>query len=286
MHSLSYYSISDGAPVRGDINRGSIRSDKYPIAVNCAGNFKASFSFTTDNPSGRKDIYFLYIVRGEMDVLLGDITVHATAGSVIVFPPDKRYKYSYVSSGEELDYLWVHFTGSYAEQLLSECGLYPLPYFSTTSDNRAIPEKFKKLFEIFERGGARQRVELAVTLEQILLAAAKATAEKSPPPPLEKSIRFIHLSYNSKISVPELAAMENLSNSRYIALFHKQMGMSPSAYIIDLRMNAACELLQSTDISVKQIGLLVGYEDPHFFSKLFKKHIGVSPKEYKLRVNQ
>ena len=46
-------------------------------------------------------------------------------------------------------------------------------------------------------------------------------------------------------------------------------------------MSAACELLESSNISVKQVGALVGYNDPHFFSKLFKKHVGISPSEYR-----
>lgn len=279
MHSISYYSSSDSSCGR-DLNRCSVESKEYPITVNCAGNFRAAFPFTTDNLSGRKDFYLLYIVRGEMTTLLGNDNVCTPAGSILIFPPDKRYKYSYLG-GEELDYLWVHFTGSYAEKLLSECGLGPLPYFFEIADGRGITEKFKKIFEIFEDGGPLQRQALAVTLEQIIVSVAKAKEKKTSPRPLEKSMRYIHLSYNRKLSVPELAAMENLSNSRYIALFHGQTGVSPTAYIIRLRMSAACDLLQSTDLSIKQVGTLVGYEDPHFFSKLFKKYIGVAPKAYK-----
>ena len=278
MHSLSYYSLPKTNHDK-ELNRCSIESYEYPLTVNCAGNFKAAFPLTTDNQSGRKDFYLLYLLSGELDVLIGEETVRASAGSLIIFPPNKRYKYSY-SSAEELDYLWVHFTGSYAERLLSECGLSPLPYFSPALNSRRIPEKFKKIFEIFETGGSLQRHELAVTLEQIILSAAskeKGGKKRS----LDRSIRYIHLNYNQKISIPELAAMENLSNSRYIALFTDQMGASPTSYIIKLRINSACDLLLTTDLSVKQIGTLVGYDDPHFFSKLFKKHVGLSPKAYK-----
>jgi AraC-like DNA-binding protein len=75
--------------------------------------------------------------------------------------------------------------------------------------------------------------------------------------------------------------MENLSNSRYVAIFTQCMGMPPVRYILELRLRYACQLLESTDMSIKEISALSGYSDPHFFSKQFKKYIGVSPRDYR-----
>ena len=279
MNSISYYSQEDQVGQK-NLNRCSIASDEYPITVNCAGNFKTVFPFTTDNPTGRQDIYLLYVVRGELDVLINGEMKKATSGDVAIFAPNTHYKYTY-SAGEPLDYMWVHFTGSYAERLLKECALYPLPYLRSTHEALAIPHYFRKIYEAFENGSSFQRHEAATALESVILAVANAINGSKESKCLERSVRYIHSSYSHKISVPELAAMENLSNSRYIALFNAQLGMSPTAYIIKLRMSAACDLLSTTDLNVKQVGLSVGYEDPHFFSKLFKKHVGISPKDYK-----
>jgi transcriptional regulator GlxA family with amidase domain len=59
------------------------------------------------------------------------------------------------------------------------------------------------------------------------------------------------------------------------------MGMAPSDYVINLRINVACDLLKSSDMSIKEIAASVGYDNAHFFSKLFKKKTGVSPKAYR-----
>ena len=69
--------------------------------------------------------------------------------------------------------------------------------------------------------------------------------------------------------------------SRYHVLFKETVGMSPRAYITMLRMRHACDLLNNTNLTVKQIGALVGYEDSHFFCKTFKSKIGVSPSLYR-----
>ena len=282
VNGISYYTSADKSGDKGinSINKCSIESNEYPLEVNCAGNFKTSFSFTTDNKSGRNDFYLLYMVSGKLDVVLGDTTVTATGGNVFIFPPHKRYTYSY-SGGEPIDYLWVHFTGSYAERFLTECELYPLPCFKDTGNDQRIAGGFKKLFECFECADRLQKHDLSLRLQQVLLAISRAVITPSEHRSIERSLKYIHAEYAQKISIPKLAAMENLSNSRYIALFNDQMGMSPSAYIIGLRMESAKELLTSTDLSIKQVGILVGYTDPHFFSKLFKRHVGLSPKNYK-----
>ena len=98
---------------------------------------------------------------------------------------------------------------------------------------------------------------------------------------LLRSISYMHSKYNSDIRVPMLAQMENLSVSRYNAVFNSVMGISPQRYLINLRLQNACELLKNTDMNVNQIGVLVGYDDPHFFSKIFKRYIGISPNSYR-----
>ncbi|MBQ8849195.1 MAG: helix-turn-helix transcriptional regulator [Clostridia bacterium] len=279
MSSVSYHSVLKRSDGQG-INGHSIASDEYPIAVNCTGNFATIFPFTTDNPSGRNDYYLLYMVRGKMRVTVGGRNAAAVSGSIFLIPPHTHYTYTY-SGGEPLDYLWAHFTGSYAERLLSDCGLYPLPYFGTAEDGGRISGKFKRMFELFERRSPLLERRASVCMQDIILEAAECIVRRAEKIPLETSLRYIHSAYDRKLSVPELAAMENLSNSRYIALFNRYMGMPPTAYITELRMRNACELLTSTDMSVKQVGILVGYPDAHFFSKLFKKHVGTSPNEYR-----
>ena len=63
-------------------------------------------------------------------------------------------------------------------------------------------------------------------------------------------------------------------------IINKIMSMPPQHYLITLRLQIACDLLGNTDMNVRQIGISVGYDDPHFFSKLFMRYMGVSPIAY------
>ena len=274
----SYYSFSD--TVHSGLSCCSRASDEYPLTVNCAGGLTTSFPFTTHNQQGREDFYLLYMVKGSMTVYLSDGAHTAEAGTAVLYPP--RYPYRYLYGGAApLSYFWVHFTGSYAERLLRECGFSPLPCLALPRVQNRVAEQFRRLLERTEGTETLREQELACELERLLLTLARFSRKEEPVRPLSRSIGIIHASYHKELRIPELARAENLSHSRYITLFRRQTGLSPTAYIVDLRLKSACELLRNTDMTIKQIGLQVGYDDPFFFSKLFKRHIGVSPTEYR-----
>ena len=83
-----------------------------------------------------------------------------------------------------------------------------------------------------------------------------------------------------------LAEMEHLGVSRYRALFHEIFGVSPMAYITRLRIQQSMTYLQQTDLSIAKIASSVGYEDPLYFSRVFRQMFGFSPKEYRNRLTQ
>ena len=275
----SYYAFEDARDAAG-YNTCSIASDNYPLIVNCAGNFTSSFPFSTDNERGREDFYLLYIEKSSMDIFIGDKTVTAAAGSLVLFPPKYRYRYKF-SSDEPLSYFWVHFTGSHAQKFLDECGFSRLPCVAFTGKPGKLISDFRSIFSIFENAGELRHLELACALERLLLGAAQNSGSEQRKRGFARSINYISSAYNTKISVPELAKMENLSNSRYVSLFKSYTGISPLEYILRLRMRSACDLLHTTDMTVKQIASLVGYEDEHYFSRIFKKHIGKTPSQYR-----
>ena len=262
------------------MNACNLASDEFPLMVNCAGMISSDLPFTTDNEKGRADFYLMFLTEGELTVTLGDSERIATAGSVLLFPPNRRYHYRY-TGGNPLCYYWVHFTGSYAERFLTECGFSPLPLCNLSERESSAPSKFRRLFELYEQQTPLQNHLLSCALEQLLLSIALSIEKHPKAVHLEKSLRYIHSSYHTDVRIPELAKMENLSHSRYITLFREQTGLSPTAYLIGLRMRIACELLQTTDLTVAQIAITVGYSDAHFFSKLFKKYVGTSPKQYR-----
>ncbi len=276
---FGYYAYTE---YRGEICKESNReSEDMPLILNCAGHFTSKHPFCTDNARGRLDYYLMYINSGKLTFFNGDTPLDAGAGDLIIFRANNRYSYSY-RGGETLSYFWVHFTGSEVETRLREYSLECFPAICSTELQNHIPHRFRTIFDAFPNQDALRERELSALLERLLITASRSIArDDEKHSTLTNALRYIGSNYSANIRISDLADTEHLSVSRFNYLFKEQMGMPPSKYILTLRMSSAKELLRSTDLPVKQIGIMCGYDDPHFFSKTFKGFYGISPAEYR-----
>ena len=87
--------------------------------------------------------------------------------------------------------------------------------------------------------------------------------------------------YNESISLNEVAAAVDMSANYLSAIFSQNMQKTFVEYITGKRMERAKKLLRETDKSSGEIAQEVGYKDPHYFSYVFKKNLGCSPREYR-----
>lgn len=99
---------------------------------------------------------------------------------------------------------------------------------------------------------------------------------------VDDAIAFMHENYSRQFSIAELAAQYGMTGTRFGQLFQRHVGRAPLDYLTRLRMNCAKELLKTCDCSITQVAECVGYIDPYYFSKSFKKIIGLSPTEFKV----
>ena len=98
-----------------------------------------------------------------------------------------------------------------------------------------------------------------------------------------RSIAYMVEHLDKPLQVSTLAAQASVSPSHYFALFKRQTGTAPIDFFIRLRMNHAKQLLDSTASSVKEIAATMGYDDPFYFSRVFKSVHQVAPAEYRRR---
>jgi transcriptional regulator GlxA family with amidase domain len=99
---------------------------------------------------------------------------------------------------------------------------------------------------------------------------------------IERSISYMLQHLNQPLQVANLAAAVNVSPSHYSALFKRWTGSSPIDYFIRLRMQQACRLFDSTSLNVKEVAVALGYEDPFYFSRIFKAIHRVAPSQYRM----
>jgi AraC-like DNA-binding protein len=83
-------------------------------------------------------------------------------------------------------------------------------------------------------------------------------------------------------SIKSLADSLNMCERNFRQKFIKSIGIPPKRYIETQRLDSAAELLISTSLLVKEISKMAGYEDEHYFSRIFKKNYGITPKKYRI----
>ena len=87
--------------------------------------------------------------------------------------------------------------------------------------------------------------------------------------------------YNKPLCIEDYAAKHHMSVSWFIRNFKEYTESTPTQYILSLRISNAQTLLESTNYNITEIAEIVGYDNPFYFSRLFKKQSGVSPSEFR-----
>lgn len=98
---------------------------------------------------------------------------------------------------------------------------------------------------------------------------------------LAPALAHIEAHYREDLTVSELASLSHYSDRQFLRLFKEATGCLPLQYIARLRLKAACGLLKDTDLSITEIASRCGYTDNGYFSRLFQREYGTTPKNYR-----
>ena len=105
--------------------------------------------------------------------------------------------------------------------------------------------------------------------------------EESSNDAIEAAKKYIESNYTDNITLEDVSREVNISSYYLSRIFKEGTGENFIDYLTGLRMDKAKELLATTQYSMKEICAKVGYSDPNYFSKTFKKNVGVTPTEYR-----
>lgn len=105
-------------------------------------------------------------------------------------------------------------------------------------------------------------------------------------PMVVQAVDYMQHTYHTALSIAELAAEYGLSHALFTRRFTAQVGISPIAYLTNLRIQNAKTLLSETSLTITQVATACGYVDPFYFSKRFHQLTGQSPQTYRQRMKE
>ena len=103
---------------------------------------------------------------------------------------------------------------------------------------------------------------------------------------MDNAVRYFHENYNKQICIEEYAAKQHMSVSWFIRNFKEYTDVTPTQYLLSLRISNAQTLLETTNYNVTEISEIVGYNNPLYFSRLFKKQVGMSPSDFRKHLSE
>lgn len=216
-------------------------------------------------------------VNGKTYCLKKDEGFLILPGTVVFYQADVNQPWSYG---------WVGFHGLKAEAYLKQAGLDGNnPVFKYDRDD-FLKTCLLRMIETKELSSSREIRLLGLLYEflsQMIEAAGRSVGKGSDRKEeyIKKAIEYVRMNYSRKTGIAEIAHNIGLDRSYMYSLFNEYLNISPQEFLINYRIEKACELMQGSGLSISEISRSVGYDDPLVFSKAFKNVKGLSPREYR-----
>ena len=252
-----------------------------------AGYFPKAKGHLRQRPAGATETIFIYCPQGGGWCELDGRRHVVKAGELLVIPPGVPHRYG-ANENHPWTIHWFHAIGEDLPYYLNELGVTRRqPVIALGADARVLA-LFAEVYDILDQGYAPARLLYAAQVLAHLLgvmiwlrpgAAAKGTTDSRQR--ILHSVEYMKQHLEKPLRVAQLAAIANLSVSHYSALFTACTGYAPIDYFIRLRMHRACQLLDTTGSSVKEVAGALGYEDPLYFSRVFRSVNDLPPTEYR-----
>ncbi len=236
---------------------------------------------------GRLDYQLIYIHSGCGVFDFGDDNERSiSAGNIVIYRPNEMQKYTYYGKDKPVVY-WIHFTGNNISALFENYGIDIVKQVIPVGCSAEYVQLFNKI--ILELQLKRDNyAECSMLLfKQLLIAMGRATINNEHSSivtdklSIESATNYFHEHFHDQILIDKYLEEKNINANAFFKKFKAYTGVSPLQYLLDIRLSNAKSLLESTEYTISEISSIVGYDNPLYFSRLFHRHVGISPREYR-----
>jgi AraC family transcriptional regulator, transcriptional activator for feuABC-ybbA operon len=227
-----------------------------------------------------------YIVQGSGSVKTDGQWVSYSQGDLVTIKPGEVYQQEKTAPDDPFHvfYFFVHPFGKINEDMDSRLSRY-WPRIISLKYYPMIKDYFAELFETYTTKPQDYPLVLKATslhIFRIFLSLLKTRKSTTLPPAFPRVLAartYIETNYAKKTTLEKIAESSDLSASYLSALFHRHFHTSPIDYLIEVRLRAA-KLLLAKGTCVSQTARITGFQSLHYFSRIFKKRLGISPTQF------
>ena len=272
--------------------RSDFKDKKHPLFVGSCGTYKllTKSKLPTHRPRGRLDYQLLYIASGKAHFYFQGKEEIVSAGNMVLYRPKEEQRYYYYGA-EHPEVYWVHFTGNNVKNILRQYGIADDIHVIHTNTSLEYKRLFSLMIQELKLCKDDYEELLVHYLKELLIMIHRVLINNPPGKSsfliteMDDAVQYFHANYNQPISIEDYAAEHNMSVSWFIRNFKEYTNVTPAQYILSLRISNARTLLENTAYNVSEISNIVGYENPLYFSRIFKKQCGMSPSEFRKQLD-
>lgn len=234
----------------------------------------------------------IYCINGSGKYQVNGHQYDVKANQYFILPANTPHAYS-SNNDDPWTIYWVHFCGTLASYYAEGA---EAPITVSPNINSRIADRnniFEDIFITLSDGYTIENLRYTTSLLHFYLGSLhylpvyrkchkrNEISSKEENLITNAALQFMEENIETSITLQDLANYTGFSPSHFSMIFKKSTGHSPLSYFNLLKIKKACELLETTDMKINQICCMVGINDSYYFSRMFTKTIGVSPRKYR-----
>lgn len=284
----SSYSRSSYDFLSGDRRSGARRFSWCPLALSRLPIY-APYGIDIIRSSPYTCSHYNYPYLGVELLLSGTLNYRFEEGEKLLSPghaalmlPDRDSGFSHKGKGE-YHKLVLLFSGAALKPLCRTLGLDSVNSFPIPDFPRAI-RYCQEIFAILNEktpGTESLLSEISYSFLLFLADSLLASTEENFPASLRNCLAFLERNFERELTIREIADAGGISVTSAVRIFHRHIGCTPWAYLQKMRLECAAGLLRNGNLRIKEVAQNSGFNDPLYFSSLFRKRYGVSPRTFR-----
>jgi AraC-like DNA-binding protein len=257
-----------------------------PLYITDIGYYpNAKFHYRT-RPGGADQYILIYCHEGRGRAKIEVTDYDVEQGEFIIVPMKKPHIYQ-ADETNPWSIFWVHFKGTSADAIVSQFEKKCNSFKGFVRASQQPISIFNEIYYQLERGYSDDNLIYAnMSFWHFLVSVIynnklPGVTKHNDKNEIDRAIDYLSERIDRILTLEDMAAAVNLSASHFSSVFKKKTGFAPIEYFNHLKIQKACQYLLFTEMRIKEIGDKIGINDPYYFSRVFTKVMGMSPREYK-----